>query len=109
MNEVLIGMLQMDGFDDCIAGTVTRFGMSPVLCYDLHKVIAKMVADGMTEEEAYEYHNLNQLDTWVGEGTPAFICLGKHDVGYKYDKEIYLSKELDDQENIRRIMESSCV
>ena len=47
-----IGMMQMDGFDDCIAGTVTRFGMSPGLCYDLHKVIAKMVADGMTEEVA---------------------------------------------------------
>ena len=54
MNEGLIGMLQMDGYDDCVVGTVTRFGMSPVLCYDLHKVIAKMVADGMDEEEAYD-------------------------------------------------------
>ena len=98
-----IGMMQMDGYDDCVVGTVTRFGISPVLCYDLHKVIAKMVADGMDEEEAYEYYNFNMLGAWVGEGTPAFICYGQHD--YYIENE----ENVDDQENIRRIMESSFI
>ena len=97
-----LGMMQMDGYDDCVAGTVIRFGMSPVLCYDLHKVIAKMVDDGMTEEEAYEYYNFNMLGAWVGDGTPVFICPGEHDYY------IEPGKDVDDQENIRKIMESSC-
>ena len=79
-------MLQMDGYDDCVVGTVSRFGMAPVLCYDLHKVIAKMVADGMTEEEAYEYYNFNMIGAWVGEGTPAFICLEPHDLYIEWKK-----------------------
>ena len=103
MNEGLIGMLQMDGYDDCVLGTVTRFGMPSVLCYDLHKVIAKMVADGMDDEEAHEYFNYNMLGAWVGDGTPAFICLGEHE--YYVDKE----EVVDDQENIIRIMENSCI
>ena len=98
-----IGMMQMDGYDDCVGGTVTRFGISPVLCYDLHKVICKMIADGMSEEEAYEYYNFNMLGAWVGDGTPAFICLGEHE--YYVEPE----EDVDDQENIRRIMESSCI
>ena len=98
-------MLKMDGYDDCVVGTVSRFGMSPVLCYDLHKVIAKMVADGMTEEEAYEYYSFNMIGAWVGEGTPAFICLEPHDMYIEYKK----GEKVDDQENMRRIMENSCV
>ena len=98
-------MLQMDGYDDCVVGTVSRFGMGPVLCYDLHKVIAKMVADGMTEEEAYEYYNFNMIGAWVGEGTPAFIWLEPHDLYIEWKK----GEKVDDQENIRRIMENSCV
>ena len=100
-----IEMLQMDGYDDCVVGTVSRFGMSPVLCYDLHKVIAKMVADGMTEEAAYEYYNFNMIGAWVGEGPPAFICLEPHDLYIEWKK----GGKVDDQENIRRIMENSCV
>ena len=93
----------MDGYDDCVVGAVTRFGISPVLCYDLHKVIARMVDDGMTEAEAYEYYNFNMLGAWVCDGTPAFICLGEHE--YYVEPE----EDVDDQENIRRIMESSCI
>jgi len=96
-------MMQMDGYEDCVIGTVTRFGMPAVLCYDLHKVIAKMVDDGMTEEEAYEYYNFNMLDAWVGDGTPAFVCLSKHEFYVENEKNV------DDQENIRRIMENSCI
>ena len=100
-----IEIKQMDGFDDCVVGTVSRFGMLPVLCYDLHKIIEKFRADCMTREEAYEYYNFNMIGAWVGEGTPAFICLEPHDLYIEWKKD----ENVDDQENIRRIMENSCV
>ena len=31
----------MDGYDDCIAGIVTRFGQDPIVCYDREKVHKK--------------------------------------------------------------------
>lgn len=66
-------ILKMDGFNDCIIGVVLRFGMEPILCYSLQKVIEKLVSQGMTEEEAEEYWEFNQLGAWVGERTPCFL------------------------------------
>lgn len=66
-------MLRMDGYDDCCVGIVERFGMNPVLCYSVDKVIAKLVVDGMTEDEAWEFFHFNQIGAWVGDGTPCFI------------------------------------
>ena len=37
----------------------------------------------MTEEEAYEYYNYNMLGAWVGDGTPAFICLHSESMPFK--------------------------
>ena len=68
-------MLLMDGFDDCIKGVVVRFGQKPIACYDMWAVIEKLKNDGMSEEEAIEYFEFNQLGAWVGEGTPCFIEL----------------------------------
>jgi hypothetical protein len=63
----------MDGFDDCIEGVVECFGQPNVICYDKEKVIAKLMEDGMDEEEAEEYFNFNQLGAYVGEMTPCFL------------------------------------
>ncbi len=38
-------LLFMDGFDDCIAGVMERFGQDPIVCYDKFKVLAKLQAD----------------------------------------------------------------
>ena len=69
------GPLKMVGYNDCIMGTVDRFGLEhPVYLYDVSKVIGKMVErDGMTEDEAYEYFDFNMLGSWVGDGAPAFF------------------------------------
>jgi hypothetical protein len=32
-----------------------------------------MIADGMTEEEAVEYFDFNQIGAWVGDRTPCFL------------------------------------
>lgn len=66
------GLLVMDGYDDCIVGIGRRFNDTFVV-YDLKKVLAKLQADGMTEEEALEFHEFNQVGAWVGGSTPAFL------------------------------------
>lgn len=66
-------ILQMDGFEDCAAGICVRFGQPPILIYDRQKVIAKLVASGMSEEDAEEYFGFNQIGAWLGDHTPAFL------------------------------------
>lgn len=73
MVEIHGEMLTMDGYDDCIAGICTRFGQEPVIIYDRAKVIARLMNDGMTEDEAEEFHEFNQAGAWMGERTPAFL------------------------------------
>lgn len=66
------GLLIMDGYDDCILGLGHRFNETFVV-YDQKKVIAKLMSEGMTEQEAWEYHNFNQVGADMGEGTVAFV------------------------------------
>jgi len=63
----------MDGFNDCILGVASRFGQEDIIAYDYHKVIAKLVEDGMTEGEAVEYFEYNMIGAWVGDTTPCFV------------------------------------
>lgn len=72
-------LLRMDGYDDCCIGVVERFGMQPILCYSTEKVIAKLMKD-MSEEEAWEFFNFNQIGAWMGKGTPCFITHMKAEV-----------------------------
>lgn len=67
------GLLFMDGFDDCIAGVVSRFGQPDVVCYDLRKVIDKLEAQGMARHEAHEWFEYNMIGAWVGVTTPCFL------------------------------------
>ena len=66
-------LVVMDGFDDCILGIGTRFGSEQFVIYDLSKVIAQLESQGMTYDEAVEYHEFNQLGAYVGDHTPAFM------------------------------------
>lgn len=66
-------LLVMDGFDDCLVGVVTILGKQPVACYDRQKVIEKLVSQGMSEEEAREFHEFNQAGAYMGDATPVFL------------------------------------
>jgi len=68
------GLLVMDGFDDCIVGVGQRFNDYFVV-YDYRKVIDKLMDDGMSYEEAVEFHEYNQVGAWVGPRTPVFLHL----------------------------------
>ena len=83
MVEIHGEMLAMDGYDDCIAGICTRYGQEPVIIYDRARVIARLMDDGMTEDEAEEFHEFNHADAWMGERTPAFIIPNPNHSGVK--------------------------
>ena len=72
MGDESNGLVVMDDFDDCIVGVVHRFNDVFTL-YSLPKVIAKLVSQGMTVDEAHEFWQFNQLGAWVGEHTPGFL------------------------------------
>ena len=73
IDEEFEGALVMDGYDDCIVGVCHRFGQEPIVAYSYEKVINKLIADGMSHEEAVEWFEYNQIGAWVGERTPCFI------------------------------------
>jgi hypothetical protein len=54
-------------------GAVVRFGSEPFLLYDQDAVIESLMRDGMSYEDAVEFHEYNQLGAWVGDSTPAFF------------------------------------
>lgn len=66
-------MMIMNGFDDCIIGVCYRFGQEPILAYDVSKIIDTLMGDGMSEDEALEYYNFNQIGAWIGDTTPCFV------------------------------------
>jgi hypothetical protein len=66
-------ILLMDGYDDCVVGVVEQFGRPPIVCYDRELVIRKLMEDGMTQEEAEEFFEFNQIGAWVGDRTPCFM------------------------------------
>jgi hypothetical protein len=72
-DECEYNLTVMDGFDDCIVGIVERCTMAPIVCYDRERVIAALMRDGMTWEEAEEYFEFNQMGAWVGDSTPCFL------------------------------------
>jgi hypothetical protein len=69
-------LLIMDGYNDCIEGVIERFGMNPIVCYDKQKVLNKLRED-MSEEEAYEWFEFNQIGAWLGDATPCFLTKGE--------------------------------
>jgi len=73
IDEELMFMTE-DKYDKAIIGIAHRCGMPSVVAYDTDKVIdVLMEEDGMTHEEAIEFHEFNQAGAYMGERTPMFI------------------------------------
>lgn len=60
-------------FDDAIVGIIYGFQQEPAVLYDEAKVLAAMVADGMSEEDAEEFFAFNTIGAYLGEATPRFL------------------------------------
>jgi hypothetical protein len=66
-------LLFADGFDECIIGLAEGFGGHMAIAYDKSKMLAKLVSDGMSYEEAVEYFDFNIAGAYVGIHTPIYI------------------------------------
>ena len=64
--------LIMEEFEKACIGVCRQYGRPDVVLYDYAKIIAILVAEGLTEEEALEHFDFNIAGAWVGEYTPAF-------------------------------------
>jgi hypothetical protein len=67
------GVVRLHGYDDCIIGLAESFGAKSHLVYDLTKMLAKLVAEGMEEEEAFEWYSFNIVGGYFGENGPVFV------------------------------------
>ena len=67
--------IKMDGYEKCIVGVVEQFGRPPILCYDKRKILAKLIDDGMSYDEAEEFFEYNQIGAYIGDSTPCFVTL----------------------------------
>ena len=61
-----------DGFDEAIIGIARRSGMA-VVAYDQNRCYQKLIADGMSFEEAADYFEFNVIGSYLGEHTPVFV------------------------------------
>jgi hypothetical protein len=66
-------------FDDAILGVIYGFQQEPAVLYDERKVLAAMVAGGMSEEDAEEFFAFNTIGAWLGEATPRFLVVRPDD------------------------------
>ena len=67
-------VFRMDGYDDCVVGLAKWHTQPPFLVYDREKVIGKLMKTSeMEREDAIEFHEFNQAQAYLGEGTPAFL------------------------------------
>jgi hypothetical protein len=72
-NELEEPLLLADGFDDCLIGLAEGFGGDMAIAYDKQKMLAKLVSDGMSYDEAVEYFDFNIAGAYVGKHTPIYI------------------------------------
>jgi hypothetical protein len=66
-------MLKVDGFDAAIIGVTETWLPEPRLVYDGQKILALLMAQGMSDLEALEYCNFNIEGAYMGEDTPLIV------------------------------------
>lgn len=75
-DDLEVPLLRIDPaevYDAAIIGYARYRGVT-VLVYDQDQVIAQTVKhDGMSYEDAVDWHEFNTFDAWLGEGTPVFV------------------------------------
>lgn len=68
-------LLFLEGFDDCILGTVYGIGLPVLLaCYDAEKVVQRLMRDNdMKRDDAVEFFEFNIAGAYFGDRTPVFL------------------------------------
>jgi len=72
--EYPAALVMEEVYDQHILGAGVDFQGNQFVVYDYLGIIeVLMMYSGMTEEEAFEYFQYNQLGAYVGPSTPAFV------------------------------------
>jgi len=67
-------LVKIEGFDDCIVGTVCGVGQPEAICYSYEKIILKLMKDlDCPAHEAIEYAEFNILFTFIQDTMPVFL------------------------------------
>ena len=67
-------LLLADGFDQAILGIAEGCGRSPSVVYDYNQCVRiLMERDGMDEDEAQEFVEVNVAGAYIGPATPLFL------------------------------------
>jgi len=63
-----------DDFDDAIIGLSFQApGRPPAVVYSFDKLIAVLIDQGLSLEEATEYVDANMAGAWIGDATPIIV------------------------------------
>ena len=77
---------EADDFMDCMIGVIYGADVSDRVCYDMEKVIERLMKrNDWNYEDAREYFDFNILGAYVGESSPVYMYL--HNVKYLVEKE----------------------
>jgi hypothetical protein len=73
LDDVYEGMVVLDGFNDCILGRITQAQTEPKILYSIKCILSKLMEDGMSFDEAYDYFEFNIMGLNGKESFPAFL------------------------------------
>lgn len=65
--------LILPGMGAALIGVGSRCGQPDLAVYDFALLVAEHQAQGMSEDEAYEYVEFNIVNAWQGPHTPIFL------------------------------------
>jgi hypothetical protein len=69
--EEYIRLEPREDFDPCVVGVARRFN-DTVLVYDMGKVLAMLMKQGLDYHDAVEHFEFNIIGGWLGDMTPIF-------------------------------------
>jgi len=74
MTDMFGPMAIFDGFNDCLVGVCSRFGIEDHFIYDDRKIVTQLMRENTWDEnEAEEFFDFNIRGAWIGDTTPSFL------------------------------------
>lgn len=73
LREIHPDILLADGLDSAFLGIVERHDIKAVAVYSVRRIVEKLMSDGMTDEEAWEWFEFNIEGAYVGDRTPLYL------------------------------------
>lgn len=73
LNDLNPDAVLFDNMDSAIVGVGYIGHMDPVAVYSRAKIYEKLLADGLSEDDAEEYYSSKFVNRWCAENTPVII------------------------------------